>query len=109
MPLIHSQDDGLGLLALQERIIFLERRVELLERQYPSQVESTEGVRYVTGHLHNYEYHIGWGIPPYKRWTHIDSDLPYRPFRAPKLFSVEQLYHAFTTWGDLKYMPLSIS
>ncbi len=109
MPLIHSQDDGLGLMALQSRIVALENRVALLESQYPSQVESVNGVQYISGLLHNYEYHTGWGIAPYTNWDYTNAGLPIQPFRVPRLYSVEQLYHAFTTWGDLRYAPLSIS
>ncbi len=109
MPLIQSREDGLGLEALQSHITFLENRISLLENQYPAQAESTLGVTYVSGFLHNFEYHLGWGIPPYTDWSYSNADMPLQPFRVPRLYSIEQLYNAFTTWGDLRYAPLSIS
>ncbi|MCP4060287.1 MAG: hypothetical protein GY738_23935 [Pseudoalteromonas sp.] len=105
MPLLQTPADSGSLVALQARIAALEDLVAQLERNRPAVVDRNEGIGIVTGILHQYKVEYNWGLEPYtpQTWSYINANWPLQPYMEPRSFTIEQLYHAFTTWGDYRY------
>ncbi len=106
MPLLRTTEDDASLLALQNRIEALELRVAQLVSSRPDPIDRNEGIMIITGQLHQYVSEYNWGLEPYEEanWAYRDASWQNEPYRNPRTFSVEQLYHAFKTWGDYRYL-----
>ncbi len=103
--MFHSTSEAkqnLDVNVLLDQITALTRRIETLERNYPRPVGNINGVGFTTGFIHNYHITHNWGVAPFDIWPLSVRGAPYQ---TKRFFTVEELYHAFRTWGDYHYAP----
>ncbi len=99
--MFHSTDTAeLSLNVLVEQITALNARIQVLEAKCAEPVGRTDGVAVWRGFALDHN----WGRVPFNDWS--SDDRGKHPYREARTYTVEELYHAFRTWGDQYYVAL---